>query len=441
MSVYFREWILKSGKTGGEWYWRFMVDGQRSKERARNPDNPRQKARTKKEAEYFESIAYQRACQCEPIFSPKPKPCTFAQFVEEKYRPLAEANHCDFANGAGYCLSVLLPEFGSKLIDQISPFEIEAFKHRQKVREKLKAPGQTIKPNTVNRYLDTLSSIFSLAIGEKLRSDNPCDSVQRLAVEPITKCVLSFEEEDRLLAACENMRKVNRWDRDHVAHAIVVLVECGFRPKEFFTMKKSQVDLVGRKVTVISNKTGKSRRRSAQPKRRIVPISDRALPHYQALMATEGDKLYPYDSLKKVWINLCEEAGIPGFWLRWLRDTAKHRWELAGFGPFEIALMMGHSSPQMTMAYSILDPKRALALMARAGSAPAPALVGNPQARPPAPVATFPAAVTMVQCTAPNSAGSAPRSFTVTVSPAAPITGCPAYRLEHDDYYADLLED
>src|SRR5262249_60426902 len=96
-------------------------------------------------------------------------------------------------------------------------------------------------------------------------------------------------------------------------------------------------------------------RKPAQPKTRNVPIFDRALPHYEALMQTPGEMLYPHRSMKKAWETLCEAAGLEGFWLRWLRDTFKHRCELAGFGPFEIAKMMGHSSPVMTMDYSIVE--------------------------------------------------------------------------------------
>lgn len=360
MTVRFRKWPKQSGKTGGAWYWSFTVSGVRSRERARNPENENQKARIRKEAEYFESIAYQRACNFEPIFKLKLPPWTFEKFVEERFRPLAEANHRRYANGAGYCLTALLPEFGKKLLAEITPFEIEAFKIRQKARKKKTGKnGETLKPKTVNLYLDCLSSIFTLAIGEKLRTDNPCDSVRHLEVEPITKRALTHEEEASLLAVCKG--RCGPFNRDHVAHAIVILVEGGFRPEEFLTMKKSQVNLLTREATVASYKTG--RRRSAQPKLRIVPISDRAAPHYQALMATEGEKLFPFSTLKKVWYAVRREAGLDGFWLRWLRDTAKHRWEVAGFGPFEIALMLGHSSPVMTMTYSQLNHQRALALM------------------------------------------------------------------------------
>src|SRR5262249_10746424 len=133
--------------------------------------------------------------------------------------------------------------------------------------------------------------------------------------------------------------------------------------EEFLTMKKSQVNLETREVTVKSYKTGRGGRKSSQPKERIVPISERAFPHYQTLMATTGEKLFPFGSIKKVWYAVRREGGLEHFWLRWLRDTAKHRWELMGFGPFEIALMLGHSSPVMTMTYSQLDRQRAFALM------------------------------------------------------------------------------
>lgn len=143
--------------------------------------------------------------------------------------------------------------------------------------------------------------------------------------------------------------------------------------REFFEMKKSQVNLLTRQVAAISYKRGRKWRTSSQPKIRYVPISDRALPHYQALMALPDEKLYPYASIKKAWHSLCEEVGLEGFWLRWLRDTFKHRCELAGFGPFEIAKLIGHSSPQMTMDYSIVEIERALTLMNRIGTAPVPA--------------------------------------------------------------------
>jgi integrase len=368
MPVFWREWT-SGGKKRGAWWWKFQVHGQVSHKRACHPDNPKQKAKSKQEAEFFESIAFQRMVKGEEIFKPKAKPWTFERFVEEKYRPIAKENHRHYHDGARYSLTVLLAEFGPKLITDISPFEIEVFKKKQ--RERKKKNGQPLKPKTINIYLDCLSSIFSLAIAQKLRPDNPCDQVMRLEVEDVQKRPLTHEEEARLLAACDKLPKRHR---ELVKAAIVILVEGGFRPEEFLGktrgdkqypgMKKSDVDLLNRQVTATSYKAGGWRKRkTAQPKKRKVPITDRALPCYKLLLATPGEKLYPAFSIKKSWAAICKEAKLKGFWLRWLRDTFKHRCELAGLGPFEIALLMGHAGPRMTMEYSFLDPERALALM------------------------------------------------------------------------------
>lgn len=361
MPVFERTW-LSGGKQRSAWYWKFQINGVESYSRARNPDNPKQKARTKNEAKAFEARAIELAIRGEPIFKARQQPWTFTRFVEERYRPLAIQNHRAYKWGAKSALNIYLPEFGDKLIADISPFEIEAFKQRQRKR-KSKRTGKTLTPKTINFYLDCLSSIFALAVAEGLRTTNPCASVMRLEAPTFTKRVLSHEEEERLLDVCRRQPNNGRNDWAEVEAGIVILVEGGFRPQEFFKMKKSQVDIVNRRVQAISYKRGR-RRTSAQPKTRMVPISDRALPYYKALLETKGEKLYPHDSLRRAWVTLCDEAGIEGFWLRWLRDTAKHRWELAGFGPFEIALLMGHASPNMTMSYSLIDQNRALELMA-----------------------------------------------------------------------------
>lgn len=379
MSVFKREWV-SGGKKQSAWYWDFQINGTRSRQRAANPDNPKQKARTKNEAEVFEAKAIQRVVNGEPIFKPKVKPWTFERFVEERFRPVAQETHRDYQNGAKWYLKTLLAEFGQKLIAEISPFEVEAFKKKQ--RERRKKNGKPLKPRTVNRLLEGLAAVFASAIAQGLRSDNPCESVVRLEFEPLQKSVLSFEDEERMLNLCRE-RRDTYGDWSAVEAAIVILVEGGFRPKEFFTMKKSQVDLLNRHVTAISYKRGRGRA-SGQPKRRQVPISDRALPYYRQLLDAPGDKLYPFKGMRSAWESLCKEAGVTGFWLRWLRDTAKHRWELAGFGPFEIAKLLGHASPQMTMEYSLVEIDRALSLMrtvtktsqkaVEAGSAPAPKL-------------------------------------------------------------------
>jgi integrase len=106
-------------------------------------------------------------------------------------------------------------------------------------------------------------------------------------------------------------------------------------------------------VKAVSYKTGRRRASSAQPKGRDLPLTDQARIEFEKLTANARDEyILPYRSIKKSWDTVCEAAGIQGFWFRWLRDEAENRWRGAGMHPLDIAYLMGHSSPKMTMTYN-----------------------------------------------------------------------------------------
>ena len=129
------------------------------------------------------------------------------------------------------------------------------------------------------------------------------------------------------------------------------------RPLEFFEMKKDQVSLSEGWIKPISYKTGRRRMATAQPKERIVPLTDRARAEFEKLLAeSEDDYVFPYRSVKKAWATVGEAAGVEGFWFRWLRDEAENRWREVGMHPLDIAYRMGHASPRTTMIY--YNPRR-----------------------------------------------------------------------------------
>jgi integrase len=92
---------------------------------------------------------------------------------------------------------------------------------------------------------------------------------------------------------------------------------------------------------------------TAQPKERIVPLTDRAKAEFEKLLAkSEDDNVFPYRSVKKSWATVCRTAGVKGFWLRWLRDEAENHWREAGMHPLDMAYLMGQASPRTTMIYN-----------------------------------------------------------------------------------------
>ena len=332
MSVEYREWKRNNGVKSGGWYWRFMVNGVDHHSRAAHPDNPKQKAKTKREAEFFESIAYQRAIQGIPIFEKPKAEKTFNEFVEEVYKPYSASEHRSHRQYL-YFLSVLSAEFGDLPLNSISPFAIEQFKAAQQKKN--------LAGNTIRLFLMCGWDVFEKAIAEKLATDNPFRQVALPEINPRKKRRLSREEEAQLIAACFSMYGQGR--REHLAAAIILMVDLGPRPSELLNLKMEDVNWDERIIRFTSYKTGK-RKKSHQAKERWIPITDRAMVELQKFRAlSKGERLYPHDSIKRSWDSVKDEAGVSDMWFRWLRDEAASRWAEAGATPYEIAYLLGHA--------------------------------------------------------------------------------------------------
>jgi integrase len=99
---------------------------------------------------------------------------------------------------------------------------IEKFKsERRKTPTKA---GKPRRPASINRELECLSSIFSIAMRKphRLISENPCREVTKLLEENQRNRYLSAEEEERLLAACVG-------DRAHLRPIIILALNTGMR--------------------------------------------------------------------------------------------------------------------------------------------------------------------------------------------------------------------
>jgi integrase len=206
---------------------------------------------------------------------------------------------------------------------------------------------------TINRIIERANVIFTLAIAEGFVDPqrNPMTLISKLEEAPKIKLRLSRDSEENILKTCLGLGV------DYLASATIILLETGMRPMEFFEMKKSQVSLSEGWIKAISYKTGRRRMATAQPKERIIPLTDRARAEFEKLLAkSKDDNVFPYRSVKKSWATVCRVAGVKGFWLRWLRDEAENRWREAGMHPLDIAYLMGHASPRTTMIYN--NPRR-----------------------------------------------------------------------------------
>src|SRR5262245_9018834 len=349
-NIYERSWERKDGSVAKSFYFKLMIAGKQFHQKACNPDNPKVAAKTKREAESFYA-KWRVKLEADPeVGKTKPSEVTWGEFVKDYYEPVAKANLRHYNRSVGYQIKVLNSHFEARLINKITHFDVQ----KALLAERQKPGRNGNRSNrTINRIIERANVIFTLAVAEGFVDPqrNPMNLISKLEEAPKIKLRLSRDNEENILKACRLL------GLDYLASATIILLETGMRPMEFFEMKKCQVSLSEGWIKAISYKTGRRRMATAQPKERVVPLTDRARAEFEKLLAkSEDDNVFPYRSVKKSWATVCRTAGVKGFWLRWLRDEAENRWREAGMHPLDIAYLMGHASPRTTMIYN--NPRR-----------------------------------------------------------------------------------
>src|ERR1700749_1288676 len=123
----------------------------------------------------------------------------------------------------------LLNYFGGKTFAKISPLIIEKFKSNR--RKSITKMGGVRSPASVNRELELLSRIFTLAVKRRHTDVNPCSQVKKFDLANTRRRYLLDEEEAALLAACVG-------SLSHLRSAIIVAIRTGMRRSDQFNLRK-----------------------------------------------------------------------------------------------------------------------------------------------------------------------------------------------------------
>src|SRR5262249_18388911 len=102
----------------------------------------------------------------------------------------------------------------------------------------------------VNRELNTLSRIFSLALEDDLVHKNPVRK-KRFKIDDERKRILSVSEERRLMKALER--------NDRVRMIVIIALYTGMRRGEIFNLKWCNIDFDRELIHVRNTKTAKDR--------------------------------------------------------------------------------------------------------------------------------------------------------------------------------------
>lgn len=228
--------------------------------------------------------------------------------------------------------------FGQRTIRDITPMLIEKFK--SELRKSDSRYKRLFSPATVNRYLQVLSRVLSMAYENGIVDSNSMSRLKRLREpEPRQRYLNQFsdDEEERLMKALVVYG-------EHVVALAELDLEVGMRLGELLNIKWEDVDETNQLIFITKTKNDKPR---------LIPLTARALGILRRLRQDAPDDELIFDSTrtgrKRRQMMVCfeqavEGAGIGDFHFHDLRHTFATRLRAANVHEYDIADLLGHST-------------------------------------------------------------------------------------------------
>ncbi len=297
-------------------------------------------ARTKWQAERAEAKAKEEVYQGK--YGKEPSNVPLKNFIEKVYLPWSKQEKRSWRNDESRS-KALIAYFKTKRMREIVQLNVKAFKKER--LNSLTERGGFRAPASVDRELQLLSRIFSLAIERGLVNDNPCKGVKLCGVGNTIIQYLTEDEEARLKPFLTGRRK-------HLLDILEIDLHTGMRRTELLSLHQSQVDFVRGSILLTHTKNGKSR---------TIPIHAAIEPTLRRLCEEAGPSGYlfensrtgkPIRDIKTAWRKALELAEIPHIPFHCAgRHTFGTRAAEGGASLKDIQEVMDHADIKTTMRY------------------------------------------------------------------------------------------
>src|SRR5262249_32725608 len=155
-------------------------------------------------------------------------------FIEKAFLPWSRDNKHSWRNDVSRAKPIIA-YFKAKKMREIGRFNVEQFKKARVAS--FNGRGRLRASASVDREIQLLSRIFSMAIERIGLTENPCRGVKLLAKDNLVVRYLSPDEQEKLMPFLCGRRA-------HIADILTIDHHTGMRRTEILTLHISQIDFL-----------------------------------------------------------------------------------------------------------------------------------------------------------------------------------------------------
>ena len=223
---------ISRDKATGHWSYNFMYKGVRYHRRF-------------KDASYDEVVGFEAIAKAELRKTgydiSENKVCALSEIVQD-FKIYADNNYADPEN-AKRIIDIFYKLTANKPAEQVTINDLELYRTHRKNK---------VQAATINREMNNIKRMFSIARSNRKIRFNPCDDLKTLKIKNPTKRFLQKDEEKKLLKAANPIMKT----------IIIMALHTGMRLSEIRNLKWSDVFLSKNYLIALNTKNGRSRKLS-----------------------------------------------------------------------------------------------------------------------------------------------------------------------------------
>ena len=247
-------------------------------------------------------------------------------------------------------LKKLLPFFGSKYLQEITPFLVRQYQGKRRKEKTFKKTLVSVA--YVNRELACLKCMFGLAMEGDYVAQNPVKKVKFEKENNSRTRFLEKEELKKLLECCDS----------RLRPIVLLAVNTGMRKAEIQNLKWREVDFHRGFITLSRTKNGETRNVPLNRTGREALLSIRKHPESPYIFCNSEGIPYNFGAS---FLTALKNAEIKGFRFHDLRHTAASYLAMAGVDLNTIREILGHKSLSMVLRYAHLSSEHKANAMSR----------------------------------------------------------------------------